>query len=274
MKTITKILGAATLAVATLMSVSCSKSYTGKVALNNDLDSVSYALGTFMGAQLKQMTERFPLTQTDSLKLVKTFTEGVLSEDYVKWVKDQLFGEENINEAAFKYGFTHQFVHGHSMLSEEQANFICQLKSGEIRKKKEEEKAKKAAENIEIGKKFLEENAQKDSVIVLENGLQYKVLATGTGASPKVTDKVKCHYEGRLIDGTVFDSSYKRNQPTTFPLNGVIKGWTEILQLMKEGDKWQVFIPSELGYGERGAGDNIAPNETLIFDIELIEVVK
>ncbi len=274
MKTISKFFSVATLAAATLLSVSCSKSYTGKVQLNNDVDSVSYALGTFIGSQLKQMTERFPLVGLDSIALAKTYASGSLHEDYLKMVKDQLLGEAKLNEDAFKYGFTHQYLHGKSMLSDEQANFICQLKSGEQRRLKDEQKAAKAQANIEIGKKFLEENATKDSVVVLENGLQYKVLAAGTGATPTVDDKVKCNYEGRLIDGTVFDSSYKRNQPATFPLNGVIKGWTEILQLMKEGDKWQVYIPSELAYGERGAGDNIAPNETLIFDIELLEVIK
>lgn len=133
---------------------------------------------------------------------------------------------------------------------------------------------KQAAVALEAGKAFLKENSSKEGVTVLENGLQYKVLESGPadGVSPKPTDKVLAHYEGKLIDGTIFDSSISRGEPATFPLNGVIKGWQEILQLMKPGDKWQVYIPENLGYGARGAGAQIPPYSTLIFDIELIEV--
>lgn len=274
MKAIAKFFSVATLVAATLLSTSCSKSYTGKAELKDNLDSISYALGTFMGAQLKQMTERYPVTLKDSVKVVKLFTEGELVEGYTDMVKEQLLGETPINVEAFKRGVTHQYLHGQSQLSQEQANLICQMKASELRKKKDEEKTAKGIQNLEEGKAFLAENAKKDSVVVLESGLQYKVLVAGNGATPELSDKVKCNYEGRLLDGTVFDSSYKRNQPATFPLQGVIKGWTEVLQLMKEGDKWQVYIPSELAYGVSGAGDNIGSNCTLIFDIELLEVVK
>lgn len=123
------------------------------------------------------------------------------------------------------------------------------------------------------GEDFLAENAKKDGVVVLPSGLQYTVLTEGTGAQPKDTDQVKCHYEGRLIDETVFDSSYQRGEPAVFPLNGVIAGWTEGVQLMKEGAKYRFFIPYNLAYGERGAGNSIPPYAALVFDVELIKVM-
>lgn len=123
------------------------------------------------------------------------------------------------------------------------------------------------------GEDFLVENAKKDGVVVLPSGLQYTVLTEGTGAQPKATDQVKCHYEGRLIDETVFDSSYQRGEPAVFPLNGVIAGWTEGVQLMKEGAKYRFFIPYNLAYGERGAGNSIPPYAALVFDVELIKVM-
>ncbi len=129
-----------------------------------------------------------------------------------------------------------------------------------------------AAENKKAGEAFLAENKGKEGVKTLPSGLQYQVLQEGTGKTPSSTDQVTTHYHGTLIDGTVFDSSYERNQPATFPVNGVIAGWTEALQLMKEGSKWRLFIPSNLAYGTQGAGDVIGPNATLIFDVELISV--
>lgn len=125
----------------------------------------------------------------------------------------------------------------------------------------------------EAGETFLAENAKKESVVVLPSGLQYTVLTEGTGRKPKATDQVKCHYEGTLTDGTVFDSSYRRGEPATFPLNGVIAGWTEGVQLMGEGAKYRFFIPYNLAYGERGAGQAIPPYAALVFDVELIEVL-
>lgn len=135
---------------------------------------------------------------------------------------------------------------------------------------KEEEQAK---EMKSAGIEFLKKNAEKEGVITTASGLQYMVLSEGNGKSPKATDQVKCHYEGMLIDGSLFDSSLQRGTPATFPLNGVIAGWTEGLQLMKEGSKFRFFIPYELGYGARGAGASIPPYSTLIFDVELIEVL-
>ena len=126
----------------------------------------------------------------------------------------------------------------------------------------------------EAGEKFLAENAEKPGVVVLPSGLQYTVITEGTGAKPKATDRVKCHYEGALPNGTVFDSSYRRGEPAVFPLNGVIAGWTEGVQLMAEGAKYRFFIPYHLAYGERGAGQSIPPYAALVFDVELIEIVK
>ncbi len=123
------------------------------------------------------------------------------------------------------------------------------------------------------GEEFLAANAWKEGVTVLPSGLQYLVLSEGTGRRPAATDSVKCHYEGTLIDGTVFDSSYRRGEPATFPLNGVIAGWTEGLQLMQEGAKYRFFIPYRLGYGARGAGQDIPPYAALVFDVELLEVL-
>ena len=138
---------------------------------------------------------------------------------------------------------------------------------------KQEELAKKLGENNKKeGEAFLAENKKKDGVKTLPSGLQYKVTKAGTGKKPKLTDTVTTQYRGTLIDGTEFDSSYRRGQPVSFPVTGVIPGWTEALQLMEEGAKWQLFIPPNLAYGERGAGRDIGPNATLIFEIELISI--
>lgn len=136
--------------------------------------------------------------------------------------------------------------------------------------KKEKEQAQNA---IAEGKVYLEQNAKRDGVTQTKSGLQYEVLTEGTGKNPKATDTVRCHYEGRLLDGTVFDSSYKRGEPADFGLNQVIPGWTEGVQLMKEGAKFRFHIPYLLAYGERGAGAQIPPYSTLIFDVELIKVL-
>ena len=128
--------------------------------------------------------------------------------------------------------------------------------------------------NEKAGKEFLSINKTKDEVVELPSGLQYQILTKGTGAKPTATDKVKCHYHGTLIDGTVFDSSVQRGEPAVFGVSQVIQGWVEALQLMETGSKWRLFIPSNLAYGQRGSGGAIEPNSTLIFDVELIEIVK
>jgi FKBP-type peptidyl-prolyl cis-trans isomerase FklB len=134
-------------------------------------------------------------------------------------------------------------------------------------------RAAQAAKNLADGKAFLEANKAKEGVNVLPSGLQYKVIKEGTGKTPAPDDKVKTHYRGTLIDGTEFDSSYRRNQPNVFAVKGVIKGWTEALQLMKEGSKWELYVPADLAYGEQGRR-GIPPNSTLIFEMELLEVVE
>ncbi len=129
------------------------------------------------------------------------------------------------------------------------------------------------AENIEKGRLFLEENKKKPNIVTLPSGLQYEVIKEGNGKKPKASDRVRCHYEGTLIDGTLFDSSVKRGEPAVFGVNQVIKGWVEALQLMSEGAKWKLYIPSDLAYGPQGAGEMIPPHSTLIFEVELIEVL-
>lgn len=131
-------------------------------------------------------------------------------------------------------------------------------------------KNEKAAANLKAGQDFLEANKSKPGIVTLPSGLQYEVLTEGTGNKPLATNKVTCHYHGTLIDGTVFDSSVRRGQPATFPLNAVIKGWTEGLQLMPAGSKWRFFIPANLGYGDRQVSAQIGPNSTLIFEVELL----
>jgi FKBP-type peptidyl-prolyl cis-trans isomerase FklB len=135
---------------------------------------------------------------------------------------------------------------------------------------KQNESAK--SKNVEAGIKFLEENAKRPGVTVLPSGLQYEIIKAGSGPMPKATDKVTTHYHGTLIDGTVFDSSVERGEPATFPVNGVIKGWIEALQLMPVGSKWKLFIPHDLAYGDRGAGASIQPFSTLVFEVELLEI--
>lgn len=136
----------------------------------------------------------------------------------------------------------------------------------------QEQAAKVHAINIAAGQKFLKENGERDGVVTLASGLQYEVLTEGSGPSPKATDKVTTHYHGTLIDGKVFDSSVQRGEPATFPVNGVIPGWVEALQLMNVGSKWRLFVPSDLAYGDRGAGELIGPFTTLVFDVELLKI--
>lgn len=129
------------------------------------------------------------------------------------------------------------------------------------------------AENAKVGETFLANNKNKEGITELESGLQYEILTEGNGNTPKATDKVKCHYHGTLVDGTVFDSSVQRGQPAEFPVNGVIKGWIEALQMMPTGSKWRLYVPPHLAYGDQGAGGVIGPKATLIFDVELIDII-
>ena len=158
------------------------------------------------------------------------------------------------------------------LMTEKERTDTMRLFQMEMMKKQQEIKQREGKKNLETGAAFLEANAKKDGVITTESGLQYKIIKPGTGTIPTPENRVLCHYTGTLIDGTKFDSSVDRGKPAEFAVKGVIKGWTEALQLMKEGAQWELYIPSNLAYGERGSGNKIGPNKTLIFQIELIEV--
>ncbi|MBP2683053.1 MAG: FKBP-type peptidyl-prolyl cis-trans isomerase [Deltaproteobacteria bacterium] len=181
-------------------------------------------------------------------------------------------GSVEVDPEMLAKGIQDSYGGGKTLLTEDQARQVIEEFQKTMMAKKAEEMQKLSEKNKADGEKFLAENAKKAGVKVLPSGLQYKVIAPGTGKSPKATDTVTTQYKGTLIDGTEFDSSYKRGEPATFPVSGVIPGWTEALQLMKEGAKWQLFLPPNLAYGERGAGRDIGPNSTLIFEVELISV--
>ena len=175
-------------------------------------------------------------------------------------------GVKSVNVEAFEEGMSLVFDGKMPELSPEEINSTLQAYFGKLQ-------AEKGNSAKEVGEKFLAENKTKEGVITLESGLQYKVITEGKGEIPEASHTVKCHYEGKLINGNIFDSSYKRNEPAEFPVQGVIKGWVEALQLMSVGSKWQLYVPSELAYGANGAGESIGPNETLIFDVELLGIV-
>ncbi|MFK5926708.1 MAG: FKBP-type peptidyl-prolyl cis-trans isomerase [Desulfuromusa sp.] len=160
-----------------------------------------------------------------------------------------------------------------TVLTQEEMGQILTAYQQEMQMKQMADMAAEAAKNEKMSQEYLEKNAKLDGVVTLPSGLQYKIIKAGEGASPKAESKVQVHYSGTLLDGTEFDSSYKRGEPASFPVNGVIAGWTEALQLMKEGAKWQLVIPAELAYAERGAPPMIPPNATLIFDVELLKIL-
>jgi FKBP-type peptidyl-prolyl cis-trans isomerase FklB len=161
---------------------------------------------------------------------------------------------------------------GKPQLDDQERRATLMALAQRVKAAQQEKMKQQAAENLKAGEAFLAENSAKEGVTALPSGLQYKVITAGEGKSPQKSDKVTVNYRGTLIDGTEFDSSYSRNKPATFGVGQVIPGWTEALQLMKEGDKWEIVIPSKLAYGERGAGAKIPPNSTLIFEVELISV--
>ena len=206
-------------------------------ALTTQEQKVGYAIGAQIGAQLAMTKD-----DIDSNALVAGLTDAMNGTE-LKLTDQQM----------------------------QEAKMAFQKK---VQEKAQEEMTKLAEANKAEGEKFLAENKTKEGVVTLPSGLQYKVIQAGTGATPTAADTVVTHYTGTLINGQVFDSSVQRGEPATFPVNGVISGWTEALQHMKVGAKWQLFIPAELAYGERGAGQTIAPNSTLIFDIELLEIKK
>ena len=201
------------------------------------MDKVSYALGLGIGQQLAQMG-----------------ASDLNIDDFADAIKDVI----NDNELKVSHKDAQTIVQKYFRQQEERINA----------QRAEQGKAAKAE-----GEKFLAENGKKEGIVTLPSGLQYEVIREGNGKKPKATDQVRCHYEGTLINGQVFDSSYQRNEPAVFPLNQVIPGWTEGLQLMQEGAKYRFYIPYILAYGESGAGASIPPFATLIFDVELLEVM-
>ena len=200
------------------------------------MDKLSYALGLGIGRQLAQMG-----------------ANNISIEDFADAIKDVVTGND-------------------LKMTNQEAQTIVQDYFAKQEQRIQAEMAEKGKAAKEAGEKYLAENAKKEGVTTTASGLQYKVLKEGNGRKPKATDSVKCHYEGFLIDGTLFDSSVQRGEPATFGLQQVIAGWTEGLQLMQEGAKYRFFIPYILGYGESGAGQTIPPYSALIFDVELIEV--
>lgn len=204
-------------------------------AINSDKDKLSYTFGANFGKSLKQQEIE------------------INTDMFLKGMKDGFSGEK-------------------MLLTDQEMKETMMAFQKEMAAKQAEKRKALAEKNKKEGEAFLVANKTKEGVKTLESGLQYKVINEGTGKTPKATDSVVTNYRGTLIDGTEFDSSYQRKNPATFRVTGVIKGWTEALQLMKEGAKWQLFVPPELAYGERGAGPRIGPNATLIFEIELVSV--
>ena len=205
------------------------------LVLKNQKDKVSYIIGTEIGKNFKKQSV------------------DIDPDILTRGIKDAISG-------------------GKSLLTEQEIQETMTTFQKEMTARQEELTKKLGEKNKKEGEAFLAENKKKGEVKTLPSGLQYKVIKAGTGKKPRLTDTVTTHYRGTLIDGTEFDSSYRRGQPVSFPLSGVIPGWTEALQLMEEGAKWQLFIPPNLAYGERGMGDVIGPNATLIFEIELISI--
>jgi FKBP-type peptidyl-prolyl cis-trans isomerase len=178
----------------------------------------------------------------------------------------------DVDPAILLRGLKDAIAGGKMALTEEEARAALMEVQNEVRKKQQAQMQRAGEVNKKEGDAFLASNKAKEGVVTLPSGLQYKILTVGSGPKPALSDTVVCNYRGTLINGTEFDSSYKRGQPATFPVSGVIKGWTEALPLMPVGSKWQLFIPSALAYGERGPGPEIGPNSTLIFEVELISI--
>ena len=202
----------------------------------------------------------------ETLEQKASYSFGV---DFAKRLKQQGI---DLDISALNRGIQDQAAGKKLAFEEGEMNQFKAEYTEQLRAKLMEEQQKLAAKNLEAGKQFLAENAKKEGVVTTASGLQYKVIKSGDGATPGANDTVSTHYRGTLIDGREFDSSYSRGQPATFPVNGVIPGWTEALQLMKVGDKWELYIPSELAYGAAQRGEVIQPNSTLVFELELLGI--
>ena len=287
-----KLLFAAAMAVAAGSMISCGNSKP-KADLKNDVDTMSYAMGLSQTQGLKEYLAQMEIDTTNMDAFVKGLNDGAnagddkkkaayfaginigqqISNRMIKGINYEIYGKDSTKSISLK-NFMAGFVTGATgkkgLMSVEQAGQLAQMKMQAIKAKNME---KTYGANKTAGEKFLAANAKKPGVKTLPSGVQYKVIKEGNGAMPKDTSLVTVHYEGRTIDGKVFDSSYKRNQPTDMRANQVIKGWTEALVHMPAGSIWEVYIPQELAYGEREAGE-IKPFSALIFKIELISVDK
>ena len=287
-----KITFAAIAAVATVMMYSCGNG-TPKANLKSDVDTVSYAIGMAQTQGLKDyLVGRLGVDTTYMDEFIKGLNEGAnagddkkkaayyagiqigqqISSQMVKGINHELFGDDSTKTISLK-NFMAGFVAGttgkDALMTVDSASVVAQTMMRSIKAKLME---KEFGPNKKAGEDFLKANAKKEGVVTLPSGLQYKVLKEGKGALPKDTSRVKVHYEGRTIDGKVFDSSYKRGEATDFRANQAIPGWTEALTHMPAGSTWEVYIPQELAYGERQQGADIKPFSTLIFKIELLEV--
>jgi len=178
----------------------------------------------------------------------------------------------DIDPGVLLQGLQDGLAGGKTLLTEEEMRSTLTSLQGDLRQKQTARMQQEATTNLKAGEDFLAANKSKEGVVTLPSGLQYKILKEGAGPKPTTSDTVVCNYRGTLLNGTEFDSSYKRGQPVTFPVSGVIKGWTEALQLMPVGSKWELFIPPDLAYGPRGAGADIGPNATLVFEVELVSI--
>jgi FKBP-type peptidyl-prolyl cis-trans isomerase FklB len=224
--------------------------------------TLALCAGQTVAAEKKEMSEK------EKLSYSLGYTQGSSMDGFFK--TQSIDVDKNILIKAIKDGLTG----AKPSLTEQEMKDTLSAFQQNIMAKKAEAMKESADKNKKAGEAYLEANKKKEGVVTLPSGLQYKVLKEGTGNTPKATDKVKVNYKGTLIDGTEFDSSYKRGEPAVFQADKVIAGWTEALQLMKEGAKWEVSIPSNLAYGERGGGPVIGPNSALIFEIELLSIEK
>ena len=283
----------AAMAIVAAGMVSCGKS-TPKANLKSDVDTLSYAIGMAQTQGLKEyLVERMDVDTTYMKEFIKGLNEGAnagddkkkaayyagiqigqqISNIMMKNINREVFGNDSTKTISLK-NFMAGFVSGvtgkNGLMTVEQAGQTAQTKMQQM---KAEQMMKQYGPNKEKGEKFLAENAKKEGVKTLPSGVQYKVIKEGAGAIPADTSKVKVNYEGRTIDGKVFDSSYKRNQPLTLRCNQTIKGWTDAMVHMPVGSVWEVYIPQNLAYGEREQGD-IKPFSVLIFKIELLGIEK
>ena len=283
---------AALAAISAVMMFACGNG-TPKASLKSDIDTVSYAIGMAQTQGLKDyLVGRLGVDTAYMDAFIKGLNEGAnagddkkraayfagiqigqqISNQMVKGINHELFGEDStktISLKNFMAGFIAGTIGKGGLMTVDSAAQVAQNMMRAIKAKNME---KEFGPNKEAGEKFLADNAKKEGVKVLESGVQYKVLKEGTGIMPKDTSLVKVHYEGKTIDGKVFDSTYKRGEPADFRANQVIKGWTDALVHMPAGSVWEVYIPQELAYGERQQGSDIKPFSMLIFKIELLEV--